>query len=111
MAITQGDIRQVQLAKSAVRAGIETLLARAGLTPDALAELAGAEAFYQLLLAEEAVTPQSLTAGSLKLAGGSNSQKAQRLAAEKRRAVSPALVETDFYFGRMEKGEDNGPAE
>ena len=78
---------------------------------DALAELAGAEAFYQLLLAEEAVTPQSLTAGSLKLAGGSNSQKAQRLAAEKRRAVSPALVETDFYFGRMEKGEDNGPAE
>ena len=76
-----------------------------------LAQLSAAEAFYQLLLAEEAVTPQSLTAGSLKLAGGSNSQKAQRLAAEKRRAVSPALVETDFYFGRMEKGEDNGPAE
>ncbi len=41
VAITQGDIRQVQLAKSAVRAGIETLMARAGLAPDALAELAG----------------------------------------------------------------------
>ena len=54
MAITQGDIRQVQLAKSAVRAGIETLLARAGLTPDALAELAIAGGFGSYLSLDSA---------------------------------------------------------
>ena len=54
VAITQGDIRQVQLAKSAVRAGIETLLARASLTPDALAELAIAGGFGSYLSLDSA---------------------------------------------------------
>jgi len=34
--LSQGDIRQVQLAKGAVRAGIDVLLARNGLTPEAV---------------------------------------------------------------------------
>jgi len=37
--ITQGDVRNVQLAKAAVRAGIETLLLRAGLTGGPIPEL------------------------------------------------------------------------
>ena len=76
-----------------------------------LEELAGAEAFYQLLLTEEAVTPQSLTAGELKLTEGGRSEKAAVLAAEKRKAASPALLETAFYFGRVGKEEEHVSAE
>lgn len=70
-----------------------------------LEELAGAEAFYQLLLTEEAVTPASLAAGDLKLTEGGRSEKAALLAGEKRRAASPALMETAFYFGSVGKEE------
>lgn len=73
-----------------------------------LEELAGAEAFYQLLLTEEAVTPPSLTAGDVKLTEGGRSEKAALLAAEKRKAASPALVETAFYFGNIGKEEQDG---
>ncbi len=69
----------------------------------ALEELAAAEAFYQLLLTDEAVTPQSLTAGEVKLTGGRGSELAERLAAEKRKAAAPALRETAFYFGSIRK--------
>ena len=72
---------------------------------------AAAQAFYQLLLTEEAVTPASITAGDLRLAGGSRSEKAARLVAEKRRAASPALVETDFAFCNIRKGEEDGSAQ
>jgi len=37
--LSQNDIRALQLAKGALRAGMEVLLDRAGLTPDALAEV------------------------------------------------------------------------
>ena len=70
-----------------------------------------AQAFYQLLLTEEAVTPASITAGDLRLAGGSRSEKAAQLVAEKRRAASPALVETDFAFCNIRKGEEDGSAQ
>ena len=73
--------------------------------------LAAAQAFYQLLLTEEAVTPASITAGDLRLAGGSRSEKAARLVAEKRRAASPPLVETDFAFCNIRKGEEDGSAQ
>ena len=43
--ITQRDIRQVQLAKGAIRAGINLLLKKADLTPDDLDELLLAGAF------------------------------------------------------------------
>ena len=76
-----------------------------------LEELAAAQAFYQLLLTEEAVTPASITAGDLRLAGGSRSEKAAQLVAEKRRAASPALVETDFAFCNIRKGEEDGSAQ
>ena len=75
-----------------------------------LEELAAAQAFYQLLLTEEAVTPASITAGDLRLAG-SRSEKATQLVAEKRRAASPALVETDFAFCNIRKGEEDGSAQ
>ena len=71
----------------------------------------GGQAFYQLLLTEEAVTPASITAGDLRLAGGSRSEKAAQLVAEKRRAASPALVETDFAFCNIRKGEEDGSAQ
>ena len=82
-----------------------------GLVEAPLEELAAAQAFYQLLLTEEAVTPASITAGDLRLAGGSRSEKAARLVAEKRRAASPALVETDFAFCNIRKGEEDGSAQ
>lgn len=71
-----------------------------------LEELAGAEAFYQLLLTEEAVTPATVTAGDLKFSQGSRSEKAAQLAGEKRKAVSVALMETAFYFGSTGKEEE-----
>ena len=78
---------------------------------ESLVGLAAAQAFYQLLLTEEAVTPASITAGDLRLAGGSRSEKAAQLVAEKRRAASPALVETDFAFCNIRKGEEDGSAQ
>ena len=43
--LTQRDIRQIQLAKGAIRAGINLLLAEAGLEPDDLSEILLAGAF------------------------------------------------------------------
>ena len=60
--------------------------------------LAAAQAFYQLLLTEEAVTPQSITAGEVKLTQGGGSERAALLVEEKRRAVAPALEEPAFIF-------------
>lgn len=45
IALTQLDVRTVQLAKAAVRAGIETLLCEAGVSADSLAEVIVAGAF------------------------------------------------------------------
>ena len=63
-----------------------------------LEDLAAAMAFYQLLLAEEALAPQSLSAGGVKITAGGGSGKALGLVAEKRRAVSPLLGEPGFCF-------------
>lgn len=49
VSITQGDVRQVQLAKSAIRAGIETLLHVSGINPEALPQLAVAGGFGSFL--------------------------------------------------------------
>ena len=48
IALTQRDVRQLQLASGAIRAGIELLLAEAGLAPEDIAEflLAGAFGSY-----------------------------------------------------------------
>lgn len=49
LVLTQKDIREIQLAKAAVRAGIETLLARYGITADAVGQVCVAGGFgYQL---------------------------------------------------------------
>ena len=63
--------------------------------------LAAAQAFYQLLLTEEAVTPQSITAGEVKVTQGGGSERAALLVEEKRRAVAPALEEPGFYFSQV----------
>ena len=70
----------------------------------ALEALAGAEAFYQLLLTEEASAPQSLSVGEGAVSRGAGSERAAALAAEKRRAASPALREEHFFFGAVGEG-------
>ena len=94
VAITQGDIRQVQLAKSAVRAGIETLLARAGLAPDALAELAIAGGFGSYLSLDSAAAiglippelkPRCRVLGNAALAGAAMLLRSRPLVDEERR--------------------------
>lgn len=64
VSFTQKDVRQVQLAKSAVRAGIETLLQRCGLVPEDLSCLMIAGGFGSYLSLDNAAAigliPQSL---------------------------------------------------
>ncbi len=98
--------RQVE---SLVRPGLTE--EQVALWKEGLAQLAAAEAFYQLLLTDEALAPQSLTAGKLHVTQGEGSRKAAALAAEKRRAVSPVLCEGDFFFGTVRKGEEDVPAQ
>lgn len=112
----EGDTREALCAQLCAQcAGEVQRQVQPGLTPEeetqweeTLEALAAAQAFYQLLLTDEAVTPESLTAGDLRLTGGQGSLKAERLVLEKRRAAAPALKEMDFYFGRIgEWGEDD----
>lgn len=53
--LTQGDLRQLQLAKGALRAGVETLLHRAGVAKEELDEVLLAGAFGQGLSRESAL--------------------------------------------------------
>lgn len=65
VALTQKDVRMVQLAKSAICAGIETLMDTAGLGPDQVEELAVAGGFGSYLNVENAgkigLLPPALT--------------------------------------------------
>jgi uncharacterized 2Fe-2S/4Fe-4S cluster protein (DUF4445 family) len=54
--LTQGDISQLQLAKGAMRAGIEILMAEAGITPEDLEEVLLAGAFGASLNPKSLVT-------------------------------------------------------
>uniref|UniRef100_I5ATD6 Putative metal-binding protein n=1 Tax=Eubacterium cellulosolvens (strain ATCC 43171 / JCM 9499 / 6) TaxID=633697 RepID=I5ATD6_EUBC6 len=76
--LTQGDIREIQKAKSAIRAGIEILLKRAGLTMEAIDRviLAGGFGFYldparaaRIGLLPEAAVKKTTAAGNTSLAG------------------------------------------
>jgi uncharacterized 2Fe-2S/4Fe-4S cluster protein (DUF4445 family) len=55
IAVTRGDVNEIQLAKAAIRAGIDVLLEEAGLVPEALEEVAVAGAFGTYLNLESAV--------------------------------------------------------
>lgn len=63
--ISQKDIRNIQLAKSAVRAGIETLLLRAGIAENTLPELYIAGGFGSLLSPESAAGIGMIPSGML----------------------------------------------
>lgn len=94
----------VQLCEeSAAQAQRQVKRGMAGLEPyqAALESWAAAEAFYQLTLADEALTPESVSAGGVLLRQGERSRRARALALEKRRAAAPVLREEGFYFGRV----------
>lgn len=67
----------------------------------ALESWAAAEAFYQLVLLDEALAPESLSADGVRVDLGARSQKARALAEEKRRGLASLLGEGAFYFGRV----------
>lgn len=61
---------------------------------------AAAEAFYQLALVDDALTPDKISADGVEISGGGGAQRARALAEEKRQAALPMLGEGAFYFGR-----------
>ena len=104
VAFTQGDVRQVQLAKSAVRSGIETLMARAGLTAEDLAELAIAGGFGSYLsldsaaaigLIPPALKPRCRVLGNAALAGASMLLRSRPLL-EESAALAKSAVTADL---------------
>ena len=56
---------------------------------------------HLMCIRDRAVTPQSITAGEVKLTQGGGSERAALLVEEKRRAVAPALEEPGFYFSQV----------
>lgn len=66
-----------------------------------LESLAAAEAFYQLVLLDGALTPESLSSPEVKLEMGKREEKALKLAREKRQACKGFLQEEGFYFGSV----------
>lgn len=66
-----------------------------------LESLAAAEAFYQLVLLDGALAPESLSSPEVKLEMGKREEKALKLAEEKRRACGGFLREEGFYFGSV----------
>lgn len=101
---TQGDVRQVQLAKSAVRSGIETLMARAGLTAEDLAELAIAGGFGSYLSLDSAAAiglipptlkPRCRVLGNAALAGASMLLRSRPLL-EESAALAKSAVTADL---------------
>ena len=104
VAFTQGDVRQVQLAKSAVRSGIETLMARAGLTAEDLAELAIAGGFGSYLSLDSAAAiglipptlkPRCRVLGNAALAGASMLLRSRPLL-EESAALAKSAVTADL---------------
>ena len=78
VSFTQKDVRQVQLAKGAIRAGMETLLSHAGLKPEEVSTLAIAGGFGSYLSLDSAaaiglippvLAPQALALGNAALSG------------------------------------------
>ncbi len=63
--------------------------------------LAAAEAFYQLVLLDRALQPETVSTPELRMEQGSREQYARQLREEKRRACQGLLQESDFYFGQM----------
>lgn len=110
VALTQWDVRQVQLAKSAVRSGIETLMARAGLKAEDVTELAIAGGFGSYLSLDSAAAiglipptlkPRCRVLGNAALAGAAMLLRSRPLleesAALARSAVTADLA-TDPIF-------------
>lgn len=94
---TQQDVRQVQLAKSAVRAGMETLLLRGGVGPSDLAELAIAGGFGSYLSLDSAAAigliPTELVSKSRVLGNAALSGAAMLLQSRELQAECEALAD------------------
>lgn len=98
--VTQKDVRQVQLAKGAIRSGVETLLARAKLRADELDQVMIAGQFGQYLPEESlfgvGILPKE-TAGRLTYVGNSSKTGAYMALLSKR-----ARAEMEDLARRME---------
>ena len=66
----------------------------------ALESWCAAEAFYQLTLIDEALTPENISADGVALNFSGRSEKARALRDEKRAAADSLLGKEAFYFGR-----------
>jgi uncharacterized 2Fe-2S/4Fe-4S cluster protein (DUF4445 family) len=84
--LSQEDVRKIQLAKAAVRAGAETLIEESGLSPDSFTKLYLAGGFGSALNPESAVrvglVPESM-AGVIRVLGNGAGYGAMRYATEK----------------------------
>jgi uncharacterized 2Fe-2S/4Fe-4S cluster protein (DUF4445 family) len=96
--ITQKDVREFQLAKSAIRAGIETLISESGTAPDKL-YLAGGfgqhldpESAFRVGLIPEALRGKVIPIGNSSLAGAA---RAALFAPAMTNATAPAQEGTD----------------
>jgi len=110
VSVTQADVRQLQLAKAAVAAGIDALLHAAGLTPDGVARVHLAGGFGSYLRVEPAagigLIPRVLTArcqpaGNTALSGAAmlTTSGAARAAAERiARQAEEVQLSTDACF-------------
>lgn len=107
---TQKDIRQIQLAKSAIRAGLETLLYRAGVKKESISQLAVAGGFGSFMDLGSAAAigllpPETVkhcrVLGNAALSGASMILRNFALAADSEklaRSASTADLASDPYF-------------
>lgn len=98
VSFTQKDVRQVQLAKSAIRAGMETLLSHASLTPEAVSSLAIAGGFGSYLSLDSAAAigliPPVLSSRALVLGNAALSGAAMVLQRRSFREECQALAQS-----------------
>lgn len=107
---TQQDIRELQLAKAAIRAGIETLLVRYGISADEIARVYIAGGFGYRLNPEKAIaigmlpeefTDKAVAVGNTSLAGGAkylNSGNGSEQMEKIRRAAEEINLSNDEVF-------------
>ena len=69
---------------------------------EALCAAAAAEAMYQIALLDEALSPESITAGDVRAEYKKGSSRALEYCRQCMRQVSPILRDDEFYFGGVD---------